>query len=237
MQLPQGQAALAGRIVAYTVRESRRARRLGLWAGPATGLVVTAPQGIAEAQVHAFLNQHRRWILRQMDRLTRCADTHRRWPYGPTLLYRGEPHAVLVRPAAAAGVDRTPDRRLLIWARSPSLEGARRVLQGWLKREASRVLGERVAVLGARMGLAPRRVYVRNLRRRWGSCWPGGSLSFNYRLVMAPPAILDYVVVHELAHLCEPNHSAQFWALVAQHYPDHRAARTWLHTFSPSLGV
>ena len=237
ISLPRIEAVLEGRTIQCALRASGRARRPGLWIAPETGLVVTAPQGLDESRVRAFLQQHRRWILRQMERFQRCADAPSRWPYGPALLYRGDPHAVLARRAASGRVDRTPDRRLLVSARSPSIEGVRQMLQRWLKHEASRLLGERVAALGPRMGLVPGRVYVRNLRDRWGSCWPGGSLSFNYRLIMAPPEILDYVVVHELAHLREPNHSPRFWALVAGEYPAHREARRLLRTLGPALSV
>jgi predicted metal-dependent hydrolase len=99
------------------------------------------------------------------------------------------------------------------------------------------MLGEQVKVWSAAMGLHARRVYVRNLRRQWGSCWPGGSLSFNYRLIMAPPHILDYVVVHELAHLQVRNHSPAFWSLVAAQIPAHRDARTWLRTRGSCLAI
>jgi predicted metal-dependent hydrolase len=181
--------------------------------------------------------------------------TLRPWPYGECLLYRGEAHAVDVQQARPGSIERTPERKpselsgvpepagfrpswhLVVRTPSAGIAGARRVLQRWLTREAESVLRERVQTWGAAMGLQARRVYVRNLRRQWGSCWPGGSVSFNYRLIMAPPHILDYVVVHELAHLQERNHSPCFWSLVAVHIPAHRDARTWLRTRGPYLTV
>lgn len=235
--LPRVEVALGARIVGCALRESARVRSLGLRIAPETGVVVTTPPGTDEQAVRAFLARHRRWILRWVERLDGRAILPRRWPYGTTLLYRGEAHTVLVKQAPAAGVDRTPDRRLLISARAAGLEGARRVLRRWLTAEAARVLGERVETLGAQMGLQARRVYVRNLRASWGSCWLGGSLSFNYRLIMAPPAVLDYVVVHELAHLRERHHSPCFWTLVAAQCPAHREAKRWLRAFGPVLGV
>lgn len=235
--LPRDAIALGGRFITYALRESTRARRLGLWIAPETGLVVTAPPGSSPQAVRALLERHRRWILRWVERLDGSSVAPHPWPYGPTLLYRGAAHTVLIRKARAVGVERTPDDRLLVSSRAATLEGARRVLRRWMTSEAVRILDERVAAWSAHMALRARRVYVRNLRRRWGSCWPGGSLSFNYRLVMVPPAILDYVVVHELAHLRHPNHSPAFWALVADHAPDHQAARCWLRTCGSYLGL
>ncbi len=176
--------------------------------------------------------------MRHLDRwAARCAQIPRPWPYGTSLLYRGEGHEVEVRKARLGGVERTPDLRLLVRVPSAGIDGARRVLQRWLKEEAAVTLSRRVEALGASMGLRAKRLTTRNLRSSWGRCRPSGSLSFNYRLIMAPPRILDYVVVHELAHLKEPNHSPRFWEVVGGQFPAYRSARTWLRTFGPCLSV
>jgi predicted metal-dependent hydrolase len=159
------------------------------------------------------------------------------WPYGPELLYRGESHRVEVQAGSPGRVDRVPEPALLVQTPSAGTAGARQVLQRWLKQEAEVALRQQVAALGTRMGLQAKRIYVRNLRSKWGACWPGGSLSFNYRLVMAPPAVLDYVVVHELAHLRQPNHSPDFWAIVGEHCAGYRDARRWLRVYGPSLAI
>jgi len=238
MRYSQGRIALGNRVVAYAVRQSARARRLGLWVDPATGVVVTLPRGFSARRIEPFLARHERWILRQLERLERVASQiPPRWPYGTTLPYRGDEHAVLIRPAARSMVSRESERTLVVSMRAPGIEGARRLLRRWYHGEATRWLAQRVAELSARLGLSATRMSVRNPRWRWGSCSPTGSLSFNYRLVMAPPDVLDYVVVHELAHLTFSNHSKQFWALVAAHHPDPRASRAWLRAFGSSLGV
>jgi predicted metal-dependent hydrolase len=85
------------------------------------------------------------------------------------------------------------------------------------------------------IGVEPARVQFRDQRSRWGSCSTRGTLSFNWRLVLAPFDVLDYVVVHELCHLREPNHSSRFWKLVEQRRPDWRAQRDWLHEHGPEL--
>jgi predicted metal-dependent hydrolase len=85
------------------------------------------------------------------------------------------------------------------------------------------------------IGVRPQRVQIRDQRSRWGSCSTRGTLSFNWRLVLAPLEVLDYVVVHELCHLREPNHSRRFWKLVEEHRPDWRAHRDWLHEHGPEL--
>jgi predicted metal-dependent hydrolase len=85
------------------------------------------------------------------------------------------------------------------------------------------------------LGVRPQRIQIRDQRSRWGSCSTRGTLSFNWRLVLAPFEVLDYVVVHELCHLREPNHSRRFWSLVEERRPGWRAHRDWLHEHGPEL--
>ncbi|HEY6030384.1 MAG TPA: M48 family metallopeptidase [Gaiellaceae bacterium] len=99
-------------------------------------------------------------------------------------------------------------------------------------REAASELAEREA---ARLGVSFRRIRIADQRSRWGSCSSRGTLSFNWRLVLAPAEVLDYVVVHELCHLREPNHSRRFWALVEAARPGWRAQREWLRDYGPEL--
>ena len=227
------------RAIPYTIRFSARARGLGMTISPQTGLVVTAPRTCAQELVERFVDRHGRWVVRQTERLERLASRiPKRWPYGPTLPYLGEEHRVVVQHVEQeTTVRRTPDKTLVVHLRQPGVEGARRLLKRWYMDEALGRIQERVVSLGTQMGIAWLRVRVGDQRTRWGSCSRGGSLNFNYRLVMAPPAILDYVVQHELLHRWQPNHSRKFWALMAAHCPAYRDAVAWLKTDGPYLTV
>jgi len=105
--------------------------------------------------------------------------------------------------------------------------------------EARRAARELVIMLAEEeaqeLGVAYKRIEIRDQRTRWGSCSTRGTLSFNWRLVLAPYEVLDYVVVHELCHIREPNHSRSFWKLVETRRPDWRAQRDWLHEHGPEL--
>ena len=110
-----------------------------------------------------------------------------------------------------------------------------RRLLDWLKRQAQADLRLRVDIHAKRLGLAPKRISVRDQTTRWGSCSSTGALSFSWRLILAPPFVLDYLAAHEVAHLEEMNHGPQFWALVARTMPRHDEARDWLHTHGSNL--
>lgn len=104
--------------------------------------------------------------------------------------------------------------------------------------DAAWLINERVVYFSQAMGLVPKKVTVKDQRRRWGSCSARtGAVHFNWRLVMAPPAVLDYVVVHELAHIQHPDHSRGFWSLVARHSSGYKACRRWLREHGERLMV
>ena len=105
----------------------------------------------------------------------------------------------------------------------------------WYRREARRRIGAVAAWEGARLDLRPRSLAIRDQRTRWGSCSTSGALSFNWRLVLAPAPVLRYVVVHELCHLREPNHSHSFWRLVAEAMPGFEPERAWLRRHGHEL--
>ncbi|MEQ1571314.1 MAG: M48 family metallopeptidase [Myxococcota bacterium] len=103
-------------------------------------------------------------------------------------------------------------------------------MEAWYRREARRVIAPRVHALAAARGVGAARVAIGDPRSRWGSCSGTGTLSFSWRLMLAPEHVLDYVIAHEVCHLSRPDHSPAFWALVAETFPGHEASRAWLRS-------
>lgn len=234
-----GQLLCGSRTIRYTLRPSARARNVSLLIRPDAGLVVTVPLWYAAGQLPHVLRRHERWIVTQLDRLAAAAlPIPRRWPYGSTLPYQGQEHLVVIEAATGRStVTRTAGQRLAVRLPRPSLEGARRLLKRWYVGEATRHLLERATALGSALGIGWARLRVRDQRGRWGSCSARGHLSFNYRLIMASAAVMDYVVVHELMHRRELSHAPRFWALVAAVCPTYRESVTWLKTYGPYLSL
>lgn len=235
---PTGVLRDGERSIVYSMRLSTRARYLRVTVNPSSGAVVTLPRRAGRAQLEAFLAEHRPWIVRQVDRIAAIAERlPKRWPYGTTLPYCGEEHQVMLREGSRRPRVHRDDGSLTVIMPQPSPERARPVLKRWFVDEARAHLAARTTALAAPLEVTWSQLRVGASEHRWGSCSLPGALCFNYRLVMAPPAVLDYVVVHELCHRLEFNHSPRFWSLVAEHCPQYRDARSWLKTIGPHIGL
>lgn len=158
----------------------------------------------------------------------------------PRMLFRGESRNIRVVPGGFTPAFRTvrctPGELVVAVSRRCALSPGE-VLVGWLFDRAREDLTDRVLVRGTEMGVSPKRLSVRGQRTRWGCCTGRGTVTLNWRLVLAPPGALDYVVVHELAHLSEPHHRPPFWRRVELFCPEWRHWRTWLRDFGPGLTV
>ncbi len=219
-------------MVAYRVVRSQRRKTVSLQV-TREGVVLRCPHGIPLAQLEAWVTQKQDWIRRKQEELAaRPWPPVRRFADGDEISYLGNP-LVLRRDQSRLGIEL---EERIVWV--PDIGDAqilRGLIKDWYKAEASRVIPERVEVYRAELGVPMPPVLIRDPRQRWGSCNAKGELRFNWRLIMAPLPILDYVVVHELCHLRHLNHSAQFWGCVGSLLPDYKARRRWLKQISHQL--
>jgi predicted metal-dependent hydrolase len=222
---------LAGREVRYSVRRSPRARRIGLHVSPARGLEVVVPARGRLPDIPALLREKAAWIVRALDRVAAQGSPQSAPLHDGTLLpYRGEDHRLVIRaaPDRRAAVARDGAAGTITVTLPDAADPPAPILEWWYREEARAALNARAQVFAAALGVTYAHLTIRDGRSRWGSCSSAGSLNFSWRLILAPPAVLDYVVIHELAHRRELNHSPRFWAIVAAHCPDHRAHQCWL---------
>ncbi len=227
------------------VKKSPRAKRMTLRVSPSRREVtLTVPRRAGEKRVGAFLEQHIDWLNQQIDELPRPVP----FENGATIPYEGRAHRLSFlgprtrqQQGLAVITQKLPDetardeQALAELQVLGTVDHAPRRLLDWLKKQARRRLVERVEFHADRLGLSYRRIGVRDQSSRWGSCSSNRTLSFSWRLILAPRHVLDYVAAHEVAHLREMNHSPQFWALVEKTMPEHRAARNWLRQHGHEL--
>ena len=208
----------------------RRARKYILRIRPDGTLRVTIPRGGSQRSAEAFVTEHRRWVDEERVRVaSRYAPVE--WYAGETVPLRGVATSITIeqkahRFALFAGM------RVRITAETVNLRPA---VETVLRQIATRELIPRLRTLAAEHGLTVARVTVRNQRSRWGSCSTSGVIALNFRLVQMPPWVSDYVLLHELMHMRQQNHSRRYWRLVEQVCPDFRAAEEWLRVDGKAL--
>lgn len=210
------------------VTVSARARRLSMRLDVVTGdLRVTVPRGVREADVRAFVHRNAGWAERRLGALPPA----RPFADGAAVPVLGTERAIRHDPAHRGRV--RIDADAIVVGGAPEFL-ARRVRDA-LREEARRLLSEASREKADALGRPVRAVTVRDTVSRWGSCAHDGRLSYSWRLVLAPPFVLDYVVGHEVAHLAEMNHSARFWRTVERLTPHVEAGRAWLKRHGPAL--
>lgn len=213
--------------VVYQVRRSDRARRVRVTVDLARGVEVVLPRRAPEREAAAAIREFRPWIERRMAELSdaRAIVAAR----GETVPYLGQTLSLSVQ-AGRTRVTRRGDLLLVPVgdARMPALER-------WYRRAARSEIEPRLKRACALAGTSYSGLTIRGQRTRWASCSRSGSMSFNWRLLLAPEAVLDYVVWHEVCHLEVMDHSPRFWRLVASRSPGYREHVRWLRTNGPTL--
>jgi predicted metal-dependent hydrolase len=219
---------------AYSVRRSERARRSRLTVTVSGEVVVVLPRRAPPGEAERLVERHATWIDHHVGRVQAeraRLDARPALDDGRVLQVAGRPLRVSRFQAGpqqpARGTVRLFDDRLIV---RPGRDGrdTAELLERWLRTRARQVIAARVATRAAEMAVKPGRITIRDQVSRWASASPSGALSFSWRLVLAPPEVLDAVVVHELAHLRIRGHSRTFWALVTRHAPGTPEARRWL---------
>ena len=200
------------------VRRSARARKLSLRVSRLDGKVtLTIPQRSPLREGIDFLESREIWLRTHLIRLAPEAVVHA----GGVVPYRGDD-----LPVEVGSVKRTALRDGVLYVKDEATAGLR--AKAFLKLRARDVLAEASDRYAAMVGRSYSRLSIRDTRSRWGSCSSEGVLMYSWRLIMAPPEVLDYVAAHEVAHLVEMNHSAAFWAVVERICPDYSVHRAWL---------
>ena len=215
------------------IRRHRQARRYTLRIHAATReIILTMPPRGSVKEAKAFAQKHGGWIAARLHRLPIAAP----FADGATVPLRGLEHRIAHRPGVRGTVwcesDAAGERLLCVAGDVPHVN---RRVRHFLQREAQRDLDAASRRAAELLGVVIKRISVRDQSSRWGSCSTTGLLSYSWRLILAPPFVLDYLAAHEVAHLVEMNHSARFWRHVERICPHVRRAKSWLDAHGPDL--
>ncbi|MGH2867221.1 MAG: M48 family metallopeptidase [Solirubrobacteraceae bacterium] len=213
--------------IAYRIRRSERARRVRVTVDAGRGVEVVLPRRAAEREAAAAVRELRPWIERRVGELQRAHETVA--ARGDCVPYLGS----LLQVCPEPGRTRVHRRGAELLAPAGAQRGP--ALERWYRRAARDEIAPRLDVACARAGSHYTQLSIRGQRTRWASCSREGAMSFNWRLLLAPEPVLDYVVWHEVCHLEVMDHSPRFWGLLARHWPDYREHSAWLRRHGATL--
>lgn len=199
-------------------------------------VIALVPQQVPLKMVRDFAEQKIAWITTKLTQYQ--APRPQQFVDGEAHLYLGEFYPLQITTAAHSDVHfEQAAIHILSHQHQPSTLTLKNQLKKAYREQAERYLGLRVEQLAKVTGLRPKQLQIKTYRARWGSCSADGRVQLNWKLILAPPNIIDYVIVHELCHLEQHNHSPAFWALVASFYPEWQQARRWLKEHNQQLDV
>lgn len=223
-----------GEAISYQLQRTTR-RTVGLKIS-ATGLVIHAPKRISQTQLEQLILPKADWILKKLANQQANKIEAIQWQNGEPLLLLGNDIALEVKQDTRnkalffeAGVLTVAQTNI-----DDTSTIQRKVIQ-WYQKQAMPDFARRLDVLSAKLGVPTPQLFLSNAKSRWGSCNSRKEVRLNWRLMLAPPHIINYVICHELAHLKEMNHSAKFWAVVSSIYPDYKQAEKDLKVWSLQL--
>ncbi|MGB8953083.1 MAG: SprT family zinc-dependent metalloprotease [Candidatus Aminicenantales bacterium] len=226
----------------YIIQRGKRKRTVAIQVNSPTQVVVLAPFSLDKEKIREIVRKKAKWIIEKQKHLKKLEllSPKKEFTSGEQVLFLGRRYRLKILNSA----ERQPGklefigRRVIITVDSHLAPENRKdviknTLMEWYFTEAGRIITERINRYSHIIEISPKKIKIRNQQKRWGSCSQSGVLRFNWRIIMAPISIIDYVAVHELCHLKIKNHSQKFWKLVSLAIPNYRKRREWLKLNSP----
>ncbi len=225
------QLSIGKMTIPYTIRYSNR-KSIGMEITYEGELIVRAPRKVEVGQIEEVLLTKKEWILYHIEH----CQQRKRVKEDDELLFLGERLRIEVieQPLKVIGI-RKEENTLQIRIPSGYSVDLHKLVEEWLRKQAASMLEEQVEYYSKKMNVTYNRITIKDQKTRWGSCSSKGNLNFNYRLIMAPMKVIQYVVVHELAHRVHMNHSGEFWGLVGKIMPEYEPYRKWLQEYGSQL--
>lgn len=219
----------------YTIRRSDRAKKTRIIVSP-NKIEVVAPYRVPDKKIHAFVKKQQDWIQTATEKISRQHQQTKQlapdnYTEGAEIFFHGNPVKLRLNRSTGKKVSlefNHSDIHLFVPLTINTSEQIRLALITGLKKQASLEAQAYIEQHAKKYNLYPRSIKIKTQKSRWGSCGIHNDINLNWLLVLAPPKVMEYVVVHEICHIKERNHSAKFWQLVELHFPDYKKQRLWL---------
>ena len=204
-------------------------------------VIVTVPKKLSNQQIQQIVFEKRKWIINKLNSNKNKSKhaNEKRFRDGEFFTYLGRRYGLKIKKNSSKNVKLIKGKLVVFYPlkkNKPASEmNVRLCLVEWYKKNAQRILEHKTYQYAKLFSVQPKRISIKDYRSRWGSCNSTGNISFNWRIIIAPSKIIDYLVVHELAHIIHHNHSSKYWKLVNFIYPDYKECRSWLKNYSHNL--
>jgi len=225
------------KTIYFQIKRGRRKKSLAILVGPEAQVVVLAPKHLDEGKIQAFVQRKTRWIMEKQElaRISRSLNPPKEFLNGETFPYLGRRYRLEVIQSTVGRQEKCKlirgQLRVEIGQELGEKEARTRVkkaLLDWYFERAASKIRERIDPWAEGIGKWPQSIEIKDHKARWGSCSPSGIVRFNWKIIMAPLRVVDYVIVHELCHLIHPHHSHRFWQKVRSILPDYQESRILL---------
>lgn len=219
--------------LSYTTKYSDKRKTLGLVVERDKSVVVLAPSGTSSETVERFVEKKKLWLFEKINHSPKFGVPKPQTPFisGKAILYLGRNYTLDTTDDPIDGLHFASK----FYISKNNLDQAPAILESWYKEKAKEKIPPKVERFARNLGVTYNKILISDLKYRWGSCTLKGNLNFNWRLIKAPHFVINYVVIHELAHLIELNHSERFWNIVKVQMPNYMEAKEWLREFGEGV--
>lgn len=231
--------------ITFEIKRSNRKKTTAIHVTPTATVVISVPRDLEEDRVCEIVEKKARWILEKKEfmRSRSHFNMAKEFVSGESFLYQGKQYRLKVTKSSARGnTCRLVAGRLQVQIgedldAESHKEAVKNTLVEWYRKHAEEKILGRLPLIARKAGIKPKAVQIKNQNKRWGSCSRTGVVRFNWKVVMAPISVMDYVIAHELCHLVHGNHSPQFWQKVQTICPEYNLKRRWLRDYADITGL
>ncbi|WP_129596474.1 M48 family metallopeptidase [Anaerophilus nitritogenes] len=212
----------------YIIKRSDR-KTFEIRIEPPDLVILKAPKKAKEEEMIEVLKRKEKWIQNKLDCLKEISCIQKQYINGENFLYVGKNYSlqIIINPTAKNSVEMV-DKKLIVTMKEKDQKALKDIIVKWYAQKALEKIVDRINYFQKYFEVMPNKITMKNQKTRWGSCSSKRNLNFNFRIIMAPSEVIDYLVVHEMCHLVHMNHSKQFWELVESIIPDYKKRREWL---------
>jgi len=229
------QTKYGDKIIEFELKYSNRKKTLAIQIEPSNKILAVSPIGLSEEFIKNTVKSKGNWIIKKLMELKEVGynSFYREFVNGETFMYMGRNYSLelIIDNSIKKPKVNLNESKFYINAPTKDQNILKKAMEFWYRKEAKEIIGKKVLFYAPKLEVEPNQIKIKEQKKRWGSCSPKGNINFNWRTIMAPSNVIDYIIVHELSHLIYQNHSKKFWDKVESILPDYKERKKWLKKY------